>query len=125
MTQKIFKYIRIITAFFLAAVMAQAIVFNNYILAIVAVVGAVTVILASKTKVKEVLVDERIISISGRAARLTLSIFSVAGAGLTFVLMFSRQFNPDFELIGSILAYSVCAVLLLYSLLLKYYENKE
>jgi uncharacterized membrane protein len=125
MTQKTFKYIRTLTAFFLAMVIAQAIVFDNYILAIVAIVGAVTVILTSRTKVKEVLVDERIILIGGKAARLTLSIFSVAGAGLTFILMFSRQFNPVFELIGSILAYSVCSVLLLYSLVFKYYENKE
>jgi len=125
MTQKTFGYIRMVTAFFLAAIMAQAIIFNNYVLAIVVVVGAIAVILASKRNVKEVMVDERIIAIGGKAARMSMSIFTVVGAGITFVLMFSRDINPSFELAGSVLAYAVCALLILYSVAFKYYEKQN
>jgi uncharacterized membrane protein len=125
MTQKSFKIVRVVTAIFLAVVMTQAIIFNNYILAIIAIVGAITVTLTLRKKVNEVLVDERVISIGGKAARMTLSIFSVIGVAVSFILMFLRELNPAFELSGSVLAYSVCAVLLLYSFLFKYYEKQN
>jgi uncharacterized membrane protein len=106
-------------------IVAQAIIFNNYVLAIVAVVGALTIILAARKKVEGVLVDERIIVIGGKSARMALSIFSVTVAGLAFVLMFSKGLNPAYEVVGSVLAYSVCILLLLYSFLFKYYEKQD
>ncbi len=125
MTQKSFKFVRIITAFLLAMIMAQAVIFNNYILAIVAVISAVAVIFISKKKVKGVLTDERDHAIAGKAARLSLSIFSVAGAVITFVFMSLRNANPVYEAVGSILAYSVCALLLLYSVIFTFYEKQN
>jgi uncharacterized membrane protein len=125
MTNKTFVVIRMLTAFFLAAVMAQAIIYNNYVLAIVAVVGAVVVIMTSKRKVNGVMVDERIMLVSGNAARVSINIFSVAGAGLMFVLMFFREANQSYYIIASVLAYSICALLLLYSIIFKYYEKQN
>jgi uncharacterized membrane protein len=125
MTQNKFKLIRIITAFFLAAIMAQAIIFSNYILALIAIVGAVTIIFASRKKVEGVLADERDLEIGGKSARMALSIFSIFGAATTFVLMFSRNINPVYEVVGSVLAYAVCGLLLLYSALFKYYEKQN
>lgn len=125
MTSKTFVVIRMLTAFFLAAVMAQAIIYNNYVLAIVAVVGAVVVIMTSKRKVNGVMVDERVLLIGGNAARASMSIFSVIGAGLIFVLMFFREANQNYYIIASVLAYSICALLLLYSIIFKYYEKQN
>lgn len=125
MTQKSFKIVKIITAIFLAAVMAQAVIFSNYILAALAVAAAVAVIFISRRKVKGVLADERDNEISGKSARLSLSIFSVAGAITTFVFTFLRSTNPAFELAGSVLAYSVCALLLLYSVIFTFYEKQN
>lgn len=125
MTQKTFTFIRMLTAFFLASIMAQAVIFHNYILALIAIIGAIVVMWASKKKVTEVMVDERVLSIGGKAARLTMSIFAVTGAAISFVLMFSRVSNPSYELVGSVLAYSVCAILILYSVIFKYYEKRN
>lgn len=125
MTTKTFAVIRTLTAFFLASVMAQAIIYNNYVLAIVAVVGAIVVVMTSKKKVNGVMVDERVIAISGNAARFSINIFSVVGSGLMFVLMFFRDSNQTYYVIASVLAYSICALLLLYSLTFKYYEKQN
>ena len=125
MTQKTFHKVRVATAFLLAAMMAQAVVLNNYILAAIAVIGAIIVVLAARKKVSEVMVDERVLSIGGRAARFSMSIFSIAGAAITLVLMFFRNANSDFETAGSVLGYAVCALLLLYSAAFKYYEKQD
>lgn len=125
MTQKSFKFVKIVTAFFLAAIMAQAVIFNNYILAAIAVAAAVAVIFISRQKVKGVLADERDKEISGKAARISLNIFSVAGAVITFVLMSSRGANFAYEVAGSVLAYSVCTLLLLYSAIFTFYEKQN
>ncbi len=105
--------------------MAQAVILNNYILAIVAVVSAIVIIVASKKKVKQVLSDERDYALAGKAARISLSIFSVVGAVITSVFMFLRDTNPAYEIIGSVMAYSVCALLLIYSIAFKFYEKQN
>ena len=110
---------------FLAAIMAQAVIFSNYILAIIAVVGAVLVIFTSVKKVEGVSSDERTISIGGRAARMSVTVFSVLGAGISFVLIISRGANVVYEATGYVLSYSVCTLLILYSLLFKYYEKQN
>lgn len=125
MTQKTFKFIRIITAFFLATIMAQAVIFNNYILALMAVISAVAVIFVSKKKVKGVLNDERDYAIAGKAARLSLSIFSVAGTMVTFILISMRNVSPVYEATGSVLGYSVCSLLLIYSAIFTFYEKQN
>lgn len=125
MTQKSFKIIKIITAFFLAAIMAQAVIFNNYIIAALAIAAAVAVIFISRGKVEGVLADERDNEISGKAARLSLSIFSVVGAVATFIFTSLRDTNFVYEVAGSVLAYSVCALLLLYSLIFAFYEKQN
>jgi len=105
--------------------MAQAVIFNNYILAAIAVISAVAVIFVSRKKVKGVLTDERDYAISGKAAKLSLSIFSVGGAIVTFIFMSLRSMNPIYEITGSVLAYSVCALLLLYSAIFTFYEKQN
>lgn len=125
MTQKTFKLVRIIIAFLLAIIMAQAVIFSNYILAAIAIAAAAAVIFVARKKVEGVLADERDNEVSGKAARLSLNIFSAAGAVATFVFISLRNTNPDFEVVGSVLAYSVCALLLLYSLIFAFYEKQN
>ncbi len=120
MTHKKFKVIKIVIAFFLAIIMAQAVIFNNYILASFAIAAAIAVLFISRKNVDEVLTDERDAQISGKAAKITLNVFSVIGAAITFVLMGQ---NPLYKTIGSTLAYSVCSLLLLYSIIFYYYEK--
>jgi len=110
---------------FLAAIMAQAIIYSNYILAIIAVVGAVLVIFTSAKKVEGVSSDERTISIGGQAARMSLTVFSVLGAAVSFILIMQKGAGEVYQAAGYVLSYSVCALLILYSLLFKYYEKQN
>ncbi|MCL5666166.1 MAG: DUF2178 domain-containing protein [Patescibacteria group bacterium] len=112
MTYKRFRTIKIITGFIVGVITAQAIIFDNYFLAVVAVFSALAVIGSMKKKVVEVINDERDYAIAGNAARLSLSLFSLVGALLAFAFMSLRNVNSDFMLIGSTLAYSVCALLI-------------
>jgi uncharacterized membrane protein len=125
MTYKNFRAIRVVIAFFLAMIIAQAVIFSNYILAAFAVAAAVAVIFIARKKVDEVLSDERDLQIAGKAARLSMSIFSVIGAVATFILLAERQASPFYDAVGSTLAYSVCSLLLLYSAIFIYYEKYE
>ena len=110
---------------FLAAIMAQAVIFSNYILAIIAVVGALLVVFTSAKKVEGVSSDERTISIGGHAARMSVTIFSVFGAAISFILIMQRGAGEIYQATGYVLSYSVCALLILYSLLFKYYEKQN
>jgi uncharacterized membrane protein len=125
MKYKNFKTIKAVTAFFLAMIMAQAVVLSNYFLAIAAVLAAIAVIFVLRKKVEGVLADERDYAIAGKAARISLSIFSVVTAIATFVFMSLRNLNPVYEVIGSVLAYSVCSLLLLNGILFTFYEKRN
>jgi uncharacterized membrane protein len=125
MTYKKFRAVKGVIAFFLAIIIAQAVIFGNYILAMVAVLTAVGIILITRKKVNEVVSDERDIQISGKAARVSMGAFSVIGAILTFILLAEKEVNPLFEVVGSTLAYSVCFLLLLYSAVFSYYEKQN
>ncbi len=125
MTYKNFKILKIVVTSFLAMIVAQAVIFSNYILAATALVSALAIIFVSRKKVSEIISDERDLEIAGKSARLSLSIFSVITAIATFVFMSQRNANPAFLIISSTLAYSVCGLLLLYSFLFKYYEKQN
>jgi uncharacterized membrane protein len=117
--------IKTVLAFFLAMIISQAVIFNNYFLAIVAVFAAFAIILPLKKKVTEVMNDERDYLIAGKAARLALSLFSVTGALLAFAFMSLRGMETVFGTIGSTLAYSVCALLLFYSAAAAIYGKQD
>lgn len=125
MTYKKFKAVKTVIAMLLAAVIAQAVIFSNYYLAAAAVLTALAIIFVARKKVNEVVADERDYQIAGKAARISMSAFSAIGAIITFVLMAQREANPLYEIIGSTLAYSVCFLLLLYSVLFSYYAKQD
>lgn len=120
MTAKQFSIFRLMLAAILAGVVSMSVVINNYLVPIIAVVTALVLMIFMKKKVKEVMEDERDYQIAGKAARYAMTIFS-AMAGLMTILFFAlRQTNQSFELVGSVLAYSVCALLIFYSLIFNY-----
>jgi len=123
MTLQKFQVVKALIAAVLAALMAMAVIRQNYILAVAAVVIAVLLIMVLRRQVKEVVADERDLEASGKAARMAISIFSVLACLLAFPFLIFRTYSPDYELVGSTLAYSACALLILYSLMYKYYES--
>lgn len=125
MTYKKFRMIKMLTAFFLAVIVGQAVIFNNFLLAIIGVITAIAVVFSFRKKVSEVMADERDYTIAGNAARTSLTLFSIIGASLAFSFMYLRNMNPNFVVIGSTLAYCVCALLIVYSAAVMIYGKQN
>lgn len=109
-----------VMALIFAIIMANAIIMDNWILAIAAAATTVALSLFAKKKVKGVINDERDYANAGKAARMALSVFSITGATLSFVFTFMH-----YQAIGSILAYSVCSLLLIYTAFFSYYAKQN
>jgi uncharacterized membrane protein len=114
MTFKQFKWAKVAIAAILAMVISQAIILNSYILASIAIIIAILFMVILRWQVKEVLADERDYKIAGDVARWTLSIFSVLGWLLSFVMIMLRNVNPEYEAAGFVLAYATCGLLVIH-----------
>jgi len=125
MTAKKFLAYRLIVVALLAGVISSFVAVGNYLVPIAAVVTAIIFILIMKKKVNEVLVDERDYKIAGNAARYAMTIFSAISGVIILILFALKKDRPDFELVGSILAYAVCSLMLLYSFIFKYYQRAK
>jgi len=126
---KQYKTLRIVIAFILGAMMSQAIILDNFFLAVFSVAFAMTIILIARRQVKEVIADERDYQIAGKAARYAMSAFSVVSVFVMFFLIFWPQQNPVYDAIANTLAYSVCSLLLLNSAIFiflnKHHEKQD
>ena len=125
MDKKTYLAVRVITAMLLAAIVSVSVTQKNYIIPFVAIVAAIALLMAAKKKVNAVLEDERDYYLAGNASRYALSIYCIFAAIGSLVLMAMRDSNPDFGLIGSLLAYSTCGLLILQSIIFKIMTNKN
>ena len=109
----------------LVALMIWSVTRGNTVIAVVAVVGAMIILYFCKRRGTEVLVDERTYKIGEQSARRTLQVFSIA-SGVTGILLvvLSQYGYPEVAQVGLTLAYSACALLVLYSLFYRYYNKK-
>lgn len=123
MTLQSFHLAKILVTAVLAALISIAVVQRNYLLAVAALAIAILLKYILRRQVNEVIEDERDYEAAGKAARLSISAFSVLAAVATFALLYFRDQNPFYEVVGSVLAYSVCALLIFYSLVFKYYDG--
>lgn len=126
MQYKTFKKVKILTTSFIAAMVAMAVVNDNIYLAWAGVLIGLLFLTLVKRKTKAVLVDERIKSISGYAARMAYVILTMTLAFLSLVFVSSgqRTGQPEFEMLGIILSYITLLSLALYSVAYKYYSKK-
>jgi uncharacterized membrane protein len=125
MDKKTYNTLRIIFAVLVAAACSISVVRGNYILPIIIGITAAFVLYAMKKKVAGVLADERDYQAAGNAALWSLSIYAVFAAISSMYLMAQRSVDPGFELAAQILAYSACALLIMQSLLFKYFQGKK
>ncbi len=121
--QKTFLWTRVIVAAVLGIIISQSVIYGNLILALVSMILAWIILFYLRSKVKAVLADERDYEIGGTAARWAIQIFSIVAVG--FILMFytQRNINPTYEAISITLSYSVCFLMVLYTLIFKFYNR--
>lgn len=109
----------------LGGLVSFSVVSENYVLLIIATITALILVLALRRRVSEVISDERDYYVAGKAARWTISVYAIlAGLG-SIILMAFRKTDPSLELLGSILAYSACFVMLLQSALFYFFAKKD
>jgi uncharacterized membrane protein len=123
LTLKQYNIIRIITVILLSVMFSQAIIFRNFwIPMILLVVGSLFLMLLRKN-VKGVLVDERDYATGGKAALLAMQIWSFIAVVIMFALLTLSDKSPVYQAVAMTLSFSVCAFMLLYSVIYRYYNR--
>lgn len=107
----------------LAILISISIVRENYIIPAVGTVVAILVLFFIRGKVTEIIADERDHEIGGKAARLTIQIFAWTAVLIMVVLFARRDLNPGFEAVAYTLAYMICFIMILYSVIFHYYDK--
>ncbi|MFA5967121.1 MAG: DUF2178 domain-containing protein [Patescibacteria group bacterium] len=123
MTIKQFQVVKIIAAITVGGIVGYSVTVNNYIAPAIIVAAAAVTLFYLRSRVKGILADERDYEIGGHAARWSIQIFSWIATIAMFVLYAERALNPIFEIVAFVLAYSVCTLLILYSVLYKYHDR--
>jgi len=124
MSLKQFKIIKLIVVFTLAFIVSQSVVSGNYIIPLMSLAFSIIILYFVRQRVKEVVADERDYEIGGKAARIAMQVFSWIAVAAMFIFYSMRNTSPVYEAIAMTLSYSVCFLLLLYSLIFKYYYKK-
>ncbi|MDD4271195.1 MAG: DUF2178 domain-containing protein [Patescibacteria group bacterium] len=123
MTLKQFKIIRLAVVIALAATFSQAIVLKNYLIPIAALIASILILFYLRSRVKEIIADERDYLTGGRSALLAMQIYSWIAVIIMFILYAKRDLNPAYEPIALTLAYSTCLLMLLYSMIFQCYNK--
>jgi len=121
-----FKRMKVLTASFVSATVAIAVVSNNIVLAMAGVLIGMLFLFLVKKRIKAVLVDERIQNIGGQAAHLTYAILTITIGFLSLIFIGTgrRLGEANYEMLGVILSYITLFSLALYSLSYKYFSKK-
>ncbi len=121
--QNWYRWARIIVAVTLGIAISQAILRQNLMLALLAMIIAWIILFFLRGKVKEILADERVYQISGEAARWAIQIFSIIAVAFILFFYTQKDLNPAYEAISLTLSYSVCLLMLMYTIFFKFYNQ--
>lgn len=118
--------IRILIGLLIAAIVVIAVSVSNFYLAITGVLIGVLFMFLAKTRFKEVVVDERVVSVSGKASRVTYVIATLffAVLGLFFILCYPGEHGAYMESMGILFNYVAMFLIAVYSISY-YYINKK
>ena len=109
----------------LGAAVGIAIATDTAIIALVAVVLAIVLAFILERRNKEIVRDERISQISGRAASISFTIMLILAAVASLgTALFRNQLPKDVVFAGTIMGYFICVALLLYMCLYAYFSRK-
>jgi len=120
-----FRKIRILTTSFVSATVAIGVTTEKIYLAIIGIAIGILFLSLVKRRSKEITTDERIVSISGRAARLAFTIVTVtlSALSLLFIVIGRRTGDIYLEALGTVFSYIACLSIAVYSISYKYIEK--
>lgn len=120
-----FRIFKAVIAGGLAFAVAIAIGTNTPIIAVAAVILAIALAFILERSNKEIVRDERISQISGKAASVSFNIMLVlAAVGALVTALFRNQLPENVVFTGSIMGYFVCIALLLQMCFYSYFSRK-
>ncbi len=126
MDYKQYQKIRILIGLLIGTIVLVATIISNLYLAFAGVLIGVLFLSLVKRRLMEVVVDERVISISGRASQATYVIVTtvLAAIGLFFTFTANMHSNLSLELVGVIFCYIALLLIIIYSLSYYYFNKK-
>ncbi len=125
MTFKQFKVVKLSIVIILSILVAQFVVSGNFIGPIIVVAIASVFLFYSRSRVKEVVADERDYAIGGKAARWAIQIYSWVTIVVMFTLYAKQDIGSAFGIIAQTLAYSICFLLIAYAVIFRYLNGHE
>jgi len=120
-----YNKIRMIVVAIIAIAFSQSILRNSFIIPVAILAVSSATLFYLRRKVKGVIADERDYSIGGKAALLSIQLFSVVAVILMFFLYSIRELNVVYEPMGLVLAFSVCVLMLMYSIIFRIKRGKR
>ncbi len=124
LTLKQYKIIRIIAAFVIAFAISQSIVFKNFFAPVILVATGSFLLMYFKRKVKDVIADERDWATGGKAALFAIQIYSWISVIFMFFFYAIADKNIFYQPIAMTLAFSVCGLMIMYSIIFRYLNKK-
>ncbi|MBU2562736.1 MAG: DUF2178 domain-containing protein [Nanoarchaeota archaeon] len=122
---KQYRFYKLLIVLVLAAIVGASVSAGNFVLPLALFLVALILMFVLRKKVDEVLVDERVNKIAGRASRIVLSVSVVIMALSGMVLIAIRESYPEYLITGYVFSYFACGMLFLYVILFKYYFSKK
>lgn len=125
MTLKTYNKIRLGIVFVTALIFSQFLVLHNFFIPIMVLGLSSLVLFYLRKKVVEVIIDERDYQIGGKSALLSIQLTSWIGVIVMFILYALSDANHFYQPIAMTLAFSVCILMLTYSIIFKYYSKRN
>lgn len=125
MDRKELTWCRLIVVLVMGALIGWSVSVGNLVLLLVAFIIGPVALYFLRSRIEEVMEDERIHLIHEKASARTVQVFAVITASLgAFLIALSRGGYADFSHSGFTLVYSACALLILHLIFRGYYRRK-
>ncbi len=126
MKNNLFKFILSLSSFTLGVISAVSVTKGNWVIPVITMVLFTVFISTLKlfVKDKEVLIDERIDEISGKAAKMTYVVFTYLLAVATIIFAALSKNQPEFFWYSVITSVTCFGMLIIYSILFSYLNKK-
>ena len=125
MTKKTYQIYRLLLLAFVSASISVSLSLHNWYLSVAIIIAAWKLMYILRHRVSGVLADERDYQLAGRAATLAISIYSGVCAIIGMVLYVAYSDNLLLFSIANFLFYSICFLIILYSILFRIYARKK
>ena len=125
MTLKKYQQIKIVLTIIMAIVFSQFFFTKNFIWPLITLISSSSILIILRSRIKEVVADERDYAIAGKSASWAIQIYSWIAVAVMLILYSFEDLNQTYEPIALTLAYSTCLLMFIYSLIFKFQSRAK